>query len=150
MHNCQAAVKRTLTVKNKHKQWNKSTATRTWLIIYVFELNPGALSQCYPDLPSMHATYPPCSKNVWIHSLLFRSQSFMVLSSLPDTISLPSGDHLAHLTQFMCWLNENWNFWRWTVQTWRWWYFTKWAFSLKQQHAQCNTNTLLYLAMNIS
>ena len=42
-----------------------------------------------------YATYPPCSKNVWTHSLLCRSQTFTVLSSLPETMSRPSGENLT-------------------------------------------------------
>jgi len=43
-------------------------------------------------------THPPCSKNVWTHSLLCRSHTFTVLSSLPDTISRPSGENLTQLS----------------------------------------------------
>lgn len=63
------------------------------------------------------STDPPCSKNVCMHSLLVLSHTLTVLSSLQDTISRPSGDHLAHRTQLLCWVRENWNLCLWTVHT---------------------------------
>ena len=44
-------------------------------------------------------SYPPCSMNVWTHSLLCRSHTLTVLSSLPDTISRPSGENLSHTNE---------------------------------------------------
>jgi len=46
------------------------------------------------DRQTDRETYPPCSKKVCTQSLLCRSQTFTVLSSLPDTIRRPSGENL--------------------------------------------------------
>jgi len=59
------------------------------------EFNPGiAITIVMITGLQCSKTYPPCSKNVCTHSLLCRSQTFTVLSSLPDTMSRPSGENL--------------------------------------------------------
>ena len=49
------------------------------------------------------------SWKVWMHAPEEASQTFTVRSSLDETMSLPSGDHLAHLTQLVCSVREEMN-----------------------------------------
>lgn len=49
---------------------------------------------------------PFISLKVLTHCPLVISHTFIVLSSLQDVISLPSGENLAHRTQFVCPLND--------------------------------------------
>lgn len=44
-------------------------------------------------------TYPPCSKNVCTHSFVCLSHNLTVLSSLPETISRPSGENLEFTSE---------------------------------------------------
>ena len=47
---------------------------------------------------------------MWIQVPEEASHTFTVRSSLDETISRPSGDHLAHLTQFVCSVIDEMNF----------------------------------------
>lgn len=57
----------------------------------------------------MCSAHPACSKNEWIQSLLFLSHSFMVLSSLDDTIKRSSGENLKEMNQIFSSLKEGYN-----------------------------------------
>ena len=61
--------------------------------------------------------HPPYSWKVCMDSLVLLSQRRIVLSSLAERMSLPSGENLALRTQLLWAHRENWNFWRCTVQT---------------------------------
>lgn len=56
-----------------------------------------------------------CSWKVCMHCLLYLSQRRVVLSSLPDTTSRPSGLKRALRTQLLCPVRVNWYFCRCTV-----------------------------------
>lgn len=65
--------------------------------VFFFKLILDSSEVCVLNRNNLH-THPLCSQKEWTHSRLFLSQIFTVLSSLAETINLPSGENLQQET----------------------------------------------------